>query len=305
VVPGRTGGAATSLSGGDGAVAEALLHGPAGAGETAAIMTETPEDLARDQYRDSTKLNARVMLHAKYGGGGGMPNLTRELELRPAAKVLEVGCGFGRFWLGAQHLSPDLDIMLTDLSPGMVQEALVRVRAVGRWPALHGQVADVCALPFADATFDVVLAMHMLYHAADPAKGVREIARVLLPGGIAIVTTNGLGNMAELFSLGASAFGGPDADPGAADFSLESAEPMLRSVFAEVELRRFASTMNVTDPADIVAYLRSFPPGDRATASEIEHLGRLADEAFSADGGVFQVHRDVGYLVARKPTLWV
>ena len=48
--------------------------------------------------------------------------------------VLEVGCGAGWFWAeAAPHLSSHLRILLTDISPGMVKEASVRVRENGHW----------------------------------------------------------------------------------------------------------------------------------------------------------------------------
>ena len=146
-----------------------------------------------------------------------------------------MGCGPGRFWLAAAaRLPADLAITLADLSPGMLAEALASVRRLGRWPDVRGDVADVCALPFADASFDVVLAMHMLYHAPDPDLAVREIARVLKPGGRAIVTTNGAGNLGALFELHWQAFGAAAHDPADSSFSLETGEPILRRHFAGV-----------------------------------------------------------------------
>jgi ubiquinone/menaquinone biosynthesis C-methylase UbiE len=71
-----------------------------------------------------------------------------------------------------------------------------------------GEVADASALPFHEASFDAVLASHMLYHLPDPRDGVAEIARVLRPEGTAIVATNGMANMRELFDLRRRVFGG-------------------------------------------------------------------------------------------------
>jgi ubiquinone/menaquinone biosynthesis C-methylase UbiE len=51
--------------------------------------------------------------------------------------------------------------------------------------ARHDQLvrADSCRLPFADDTFDVVLSRSLLHHLPDPEQGIREMARVLRPGG--------------------------------------------------------------------------------------------------------------------------
>jgi hypothetical protein len=49
-----------------------------------------------------------------------------------------------------------------------------------------------------------------------------------------------------------------------------------------------------------VAYLTSFAPGDRATPAMLERLERMTAEAFAAGGGVFEVRREAGYLLAHK-----
>ena len=256
--------------------------------------------LIEDQYRDSAKLAARMTIHAKYGPAGSQASVPGIVTPPPGARVLDVGCGPGRFWLGAQAWPADLTITLTDLSPGMVDEALASVRAIGRWSGVEGRVADVCALPFANGAFDLVLAMHMLYHAPDPDRAVAEIARVLRPGGAVVASTNGELNMAALFELGHAALGGERLDLAAAAFSVESGEAILRRHFAEVDARRAVDVLRVTDPADVVAYLTSFPPGDRATPAMLTRLEAMTVQAFAAGGGVFEITRDTGFLVARK-----
>src|ERR1700683_2753522 len=61
--------------------------------------------------------------------------------------------------------------------------------------------ADITALPFRDGTFDVVLAAHMLYHVPDRPAAVRELRRVLAPGGVCIAVTNGARHLRSLRGL--------------------------------------------------------------------------------------------------------
>ena len=257
-------------------------------------------ELIEDQYRDSAKLSARMALHAKYGPSSRLAGVPSAVTPTAGAKVLEVGCGPGRFWLGAQAWPADLAITLTDLSPGMAEEALATVRGAGRWTNVASQVADVCALPFADASFDVVLAMHMLYHAPDPDLAVREIARVLRPGGVAIASTNSETNMAALFELGHATLGGERLDLASHAFSLENGEVILRRHFGTVEVHHAVDMLRVTEPADVIAYLTSFSPGDRATPTMLARLEAMTADAFAAGHGVFEITRDAGFLVARK-----
>lgn len=260
------------------------------------------EDLAPGQYRDSSKLMARMSLHLKYGQADALADLPSRLGLPPGARVLEVGCGPGRFWeRAAEKLPADLDLLLTDLSPGMVDEAVRRVQRVGRWRSVRGQVADVGALPFHDAAFDVVMAMHMLYHAPDPEAAVGEIARVLNPEGIAVVTTNGRDSLSALIALGHAVLGGPAVDPVHTASSLESGEPIMRRWFETVDVTRSIDVMRITDPADVIAYMLSFPAADGAGVDVRFRLEAKVRDAFDAGDGVFCVRRDTGCLIGRRP----
>ena len=85
------------------------------------------------QYGDSRKLAARARLNREYTIAeiGWFPWIARQLPLKSASRVLDVGCGPGWFWASTANMVPEkLDLTLSDLSPGMVQEAVERCRAL-------------------------------------------------------------------------------------------------------------------------------------------------------------------------------
>jgi SAM-dependent methyltransferase len=102
-------------------------------------------------------------------------------------RVLEVGCGPGH--LSGRLAHRGLVVTGIDLDPAMVTRA--RANAAR---ATHGagdrpsfEVADVAALPFPDGSFDLVVSTLSLHHWADKQAGLAEIARVLRPGGRALI----------------------------------------------------------------------------------------------------------------------
>lgn len=102
-------------------------------------------------------------------------------SLPPRAAVLDVGAGSG--FVSAALVAAGHEVVAVDASPAMVEE--LRRRFGGRVAARE---ADAQALPFPDASFDGVFANMCLHHVEDPALAVREMARVLRPGGRLVVT---------------------------------------------------------------------------------------------------------------------
>jgi ubiquinone/menaquinone biosynthesis C-methylase UbiE len=94
------------------------------------------------------------------------------------AAVLDVGTGPGVLLAELARLRPDLRLTGIDLSPDMVAAARENVadRAIV-------QVADVTDLPFADASFDLIVSSLSLHHWDDPEAAVPQLARVLREGG--------------------------------------------------------------------------------------------------------------------------
>ncbi|MGZ4136745.1 MAG: class I SAM-dependent methyltransferase [Actinomycetota bacterium] len=104
----------------------------------------------------------------------------------PGGRVLEVGCGPGR--LAVPLARQGLDVTGLDLDPAMIDRARINAeRAFGTDRRLSFVVGDAAALAFPDGSFDLVVSTMSMHHWEDPAAGLREIARVLRPGGRALV----------------------------------------------------------------------------------------------------------------------
>ena len=256
------------------------------------------------QYRDSSRLAARARLHVKYGTApvAWFPWLATQVPWPAAPRVLEVGCGAGWMWAeAAARLPGDLDLTLTDLSPGMVREALDRVGSLGRYRRTVGRVADVQDLPFRSGAFDVVVANYVLHHVPDTGRAVAEMARVLRPGGVAVVACVGDGHLAELHQIRHEVFGNQSADVFADAFGAAAAARVLPSRFGDVEWRAYADRLDCRDPDDVVAYLASTPPVETATAAQHRQVVAVVAARFAAGGGRLRVSKDTGVFLCRTP----
>ncbi len=95
-----------------------------------------------------------------------------------AGRVLDVGCGKGRFARIVKEHNPGAQVVAMDLAVAMLRHADAALRPVA---------ASMLELPFADACFDAAYATESLEHAVDIERAVAEMCRVVRPGGRIVV----------------------------------------------------------------------------------------------------------------------
>ena len=131
------------------------------------------DESSRDDEHFPATIDARIY-HVK---------LIRE-HLGPLAgkRVLDVGCGKGRFARVFHEQEPDAELWGLDISPEMLRHVP---------EGIHTRAGSMTELPFDDAFFDAAYATESLEHAVEIERAVAEICRVVKPGGrIAIIDKN-------------------------------------------------------------------------------------------------------------------
>lgn len=135
-------------------------------------------DLAADSYdakwgidfAETGRAQVRAKLEKALGGSGG-----------PWERALEIGAGTGYFSLNLLSSGLIRDATATDISPGMLQALEANASELGL--DVETVVGDAEELPFADASFDLVLGHAVLHHIPDLDRAASELHRVLEPGG--------------------------------------------------------------------------------------------------------------------------
>lgn len=242
-----------------------------------------PEFLREDQYRDDSNLRARIELHRRFSTNPQPWHrwAFEQFDLPDEADILEVGCGPGELWLqNLERIPEGWSLTLTDFSQGMVDKAR---QAMGERASYR--VADIQELPFEDASFDAVIANHMLYHVPDRPRALAEVFRVLRPGGVFYASTNGGEHLKEIKEV--------YANPYPWEFRIEDAGDELRAVFPDVQVEYFPDSLEVTEAEPLVAFVHSMDPGREGFEDIVRE--RIARE------GSFHVTKVGGICIARKP----
>ncbi len=108
-------------------------------------------------------------------------------EMKGVRRALDAGCGPGQFTIIAAETLPQLEATGIDIAPTMIELAREHAKASPAAARLRFEVADVSRLPFPDGHFDAVMSTGSIKHWPDALAGLRELHRVLAPGGRAYV----------------------------------------------------------------------------------------------------------------------
>ncbi len=138
-------------------------------------------DWEAETYDDkwSISYDQRCLDYARGRFDAAVPvEVQREL---PYDRALELGCGTGFFLLNLIQSGVARRGSVTDLSPGMVKVATRNGQSLGL--DIDGRVADAEGIPYDDDTFDLVVGHAVLHHIPNVELSLREVVRVLKPGG--------------------------------------------------------------------------------------------------------------------------
>lgn len=213
--------------------------------------------------------------------------------------VVDLGCGTGLFLEALQRLTRPRRMTAADLSPAMLDFAS-RSRSV----SANFVVADAEALPFADASQDLVFSNLMIQWCDHPLPVLRECFRVLRPGGWLLCSTLLDGTLAELERAWQA------VDPGQRHINrFEPAAVVadaLRTVFPGASPERRCWTLDYRHPADLLRELRDLgathkAPGRRQTLTGATRLRRLYNHYPREAAGHVVATYEAAYLVARRP----
>ena len=265
-------------------------------------MLNDPKYLRSSQYATSTNLDARIDLHARFSTNpyGWFRWLFDQLSLSPTCRLLELGCGSGRFWLeNLDRVPKGWSILLTDFSAGMLESA--RQNLEQRLHQAQFQVADAQSIPLPDHSVDCMIASHMFYHVPDRPTALAEIVRVLRPDGCLMASTVGENHLSELPLLMES------FDPRLAaqqmqweiSFSLENGAAELGGIFSIVELRRYLDELLVTQPEPLVDYLLSSSRIGIDAVKREDFLDFVAGE-IEQNGGTLRITKDSGIFICHN-----
>ncbi|KUF15337.1 class I SAM-dependent methyltransferase [Streptomyces silvensis] len=257
--------------------------------------------LAGSAYNGDRDLAARQSLYQWQVPRYDLPGIVADQlsGVREHGRVVDVGCGNGKFIERLRQDRPDLHLLGLDIAPGIIADVPGPVA-----------VADVVRLPLADASTDAALALHMLYHAKDVAQAVSELSRIVADDGLVIASTNSDRDKVELDELWARAAGdvlgtgrGPARISLSARFTLEKAPAFLGEEFDRVATIELPGTITVRDAGPVVAHMASYQAWsdqhDVPFEATIERARTILDGHITRHGA-FEIRCLGGVLVCRR-----
>lgn len=252
------------------------------------------------QYKNATNISARIRLHRDYSVNkeGWFPWLFSNLHLKSGMKVLELGVGNGALWSQNINKVPaGVNIILSDISEGMLADAK---NEIGDKPEFQYAVIDAQKIPFADDTFDLVIANHMLFYCDDISKALSEIRRVLKPGASLVCSTYSKHHMREITDLVQSFKSNIvlSSTNLYERFGLDNGKQILSKFFSDVTCKKYHDAIEISKATPIISYILSC----HGNQNEIlfNHYQEFKQYVEQKVSGGFSITKDAGFFTARK-----
>lgn len=209
----------------------------------------------------------------------GAEEFVARLDLKPGMKVLDVACGTGNLAIPAAHAGADVTGI--DIAPNLIEQANARAAAEGLNAVF--EIGDAEALPYDDASFDVVMTMFGAMFAPRPDVTADELKRVCRPGGlIAMANWTPEAFTGQMFKTNAKHVPPPPGMPSPILWGKEDVvqERLAEGVSALETTRRKITFTYPFGPAEVVEHFRMyFGPTQKA----FESLDADAQNALRSD----------------------
>ena len=246
------------------------------------------------QYASSANLSTRMSIHAKYSTNQqGFGNwIAAHYPVVSGMSVLELGCGTGAAWLNQKEIIDACSsIILTDFSEGMLAEAKETLQ---QYSKIEYAVADIQHIPYADQSFDLVIANMMLYHVPDIPRALSEVRRTLRKGGAFCCATYGENGIMEYLAGLFREYGA--SEKANHTFTLQNGKQQLQAFFDAVERYDYEDSLEVTDVNDLADYIFSLTGMSSLRALPRETIIQVLNAA-SVDG-VLKVPKEYGLFLS-------
>ena len=252
------------------------------------------------QYKNATNISARIRLHRDYSVNkeGWFPWLFSNLHLKSGMKVLELGAGNGALWSqNIDKVPAGVNIILSDISEGMLADAK---NEIGDKPEFQYAVIDAQKIPFADDTFDLVIANHMLFYCDDISKALSEIRRVLKPGASLVCSTYSKRHMREITDL-VQSFNSNIVLSSTnlyERFGLDNGKQILSKFFSDVTCKKYHDAIEIPESTPIISYILSCHGNQNEFLLNHYQEFKQYVEQKVKDG--FYITKDAGFFTATK-----
>ncbi len=263
------------------------------------------EETLSEQYKNSVNVDARINLHRNYSINpqGWFCWLYDLLPIKQNQRILEVGCGNGQLWVDNMNRLPaGAHIILSDISPGMLRNAQENLSLQEQIEqSFDFKCFDFHTIPYADQSFDLVIANHVLFYAKDREKVLMELSRVLKKGGYLCCSTYGKQHMKEIELL-VKEF---DERIALSDvklfdiFGLDYGQLELSRYFSFIERHNFEDALLVTDPVPLADYIYSCHGNQRQYLSNLRtSFEQFLKQKLGRKG--LHITKDAGAFLCRK-----
>ena len=252
------------------------------------------------QYKNATNISARIRLHRDYSLNqeGWFPWLFSNLHLKPGMKILELGAGNGALWSqNIAKVSKNVTIVLSDISEGILADAR---KTIGDHPQFQYSVFNAQKIPFADNTFDLVIANHMLFYCDDIPKALQEVRRVLKSGATFTCSTYSQKHMHEITDLvqNYNANIVLSSTNLYERFGLDNGRQILQPYFKDISCHKYQDAIELSDSIPIISYILSCHGNQNSILLDHYQDFKQYVEKQVKDG--FHITKDAGFFSCKK-----